>query len=36
MIGTILNDRYEILEKIDEDDVIEVYKARCNKLEFGK
>lgn len=32
MIGTILNDRYEILEKIDEDDVIEVYKARCNKL----
>lgn len=32
MIGAILNDRYEILEKLGEDDVIQVYKARCNKL----
>ncbi|HCW03250.1 MAG TPA: serine/threonine protein kinase, partial [Clostridium sp.] len=33
MIGTILNDRYEILEKIGEDDIIEIYKARCYKLD---
>lgn len=32
MIGKTLNDRYEILEKIGEDNLVEVYKARCNKL----
>ncbi|MDT8716471.1 Stk1 family PASTA domain-containing Ser/Thr kinase [Clostridium sp. 19966] len=32
MIGTILNNRYELLEKIGEGGMAEVYKAKCHKL----
>lgn len=32
MIGLILGSRYELLEKIGEGGMAEVYKARCNKL----
>lgn len=32
MVGTILNDRYQIVDKIEEDEFIEVFRARCNKL----
>lgn len=32
MIGVILGSRYELIEKIGEGGMAEVYKARCNKL----
>lgn len=32
MIGEILGNRYELLEKIGEGGMAQVYKARCNKL----
>ncbi|SHJ55534.1 serine/threonine protein kinase [Clostridium cavendishii DSM 21758] len=32
MIGNILGDRYEIIEKIGEGGMSHVYKAKCNKL----
>lgn len=32
MIGKILGDRYELIEKIGEGGMAEVYKAKCNKL----
>ncbi|WP_426349289.1 Stk1 family PASTA domain-containing Ser/Thr kinase [Alloiococcus sp. CFN-8] len=32
MIGRILGDRYELIEKIGEGGMAEVYKAKCNKL----
>lgn len=32
MIGTILSNRYELLEKIGEGGMAEVYKAKCHKL----
>ena len=33
MIGTILDNRYEIMEKIGEGGMAEVYKAKCNLLQ---
>jgi serine/threonine-protein kinase len=33
MIGTILDNRYEILEKIGEGGMAQVYKAKCNLLQ---
>ena len=32
MKGIVLGNRYELLEKIGEGGMAEVYKARCNKL----
>ena len=32
MIGKILGDRYELIEKIGEGGMAEVYKAKCHKL----